>query len=148
MYSHILVPTDGSQLSLKGARAAADLAKKVNARITAVYVIAPYDAPYIGDGLVFRSKVAEKEYMTGMREHADKALAKVAALARKAEIPCKTEAVVGTTPWEGIIKAASKLKCDTIVMASHGRSGLSDVILGSQTNRVLSHSKIPVLVCR
>jgi nucleotide-binding universal stress UspA family protein len=148
MYSHILVPTDGSTLSLKGARAAADLAKKLNAKMTAVYVIPPYDEPYAGDGIFFHSKVAEKEYMEGMHRVADKALAQVAAFARDAEVVYDSEAVVNPTPWEGIIKAASKLKCDTIVMASHGRGGVSGVVLGSQTNRVLTHLKIPVLVCR
>ncbi len=148
MYSHILVPTDGSPLSLKGARAAADLAKKLNAKMTAVYVIPPYETPYVGDGLYFRSKIAEKDYLAGMQKQAIKALAKVAAFAREAEIPYKSESVVNPAPWQGIIKAASKMKCDTIVMASHGRGGVSSVVLGSQTSKVLAHSKIPVLVCR
>jgi nucleotide-binding universal stress UspA family protein len=148
MYSHILVPTDGSLLSLKGARAAADLAKKLNAKMTAVYVIPPYDEPYAGDGVFFRSKVAQEDYMQAMRKAADKALDEVAAFARDAKVACDAEAVVDPTPWQGIIKAASKLKCDTIVMASHGRGGVASVVLGSQTNRVLAHSKIPVVVCR
>ena len=148
MYSHILVPTDGSPLSMKGAQSAVDLARKLNARMTAVYVIPPYDEPYAGDGVYFRSKVAQEEYMEAMKKVADKALAEVATFARDAEVACDSEAVVDPTPWEGIIKAASKLKCDTIVMASHGRGGVASVVLGSQTNRVLAHSKIPVVVCR
>ena len=148
MYSHILVPTDGSPLSMKGARAAAALAKKLKARMTAVYVIPPCDKTYFGDGIYLRSRVAEQDYMDGMQKVADKALAKVAALARDAKVACDSQAVVEPTPWEGIIKAASKLKCDTIVMASHGYGGVAGVVLGSQTNRVLAHAKIPVVVCR
>jgi nucleotide-binding universal stress UspA family protein len=148
MYSHILVPTDGSPLSLKGARAAADLAKKLNAKMTAVYVIPPYDKPYAGEGIYFGSKVAQKEYMDAMKEIADEALAKVNAFAREAQVACESESVVDTTPWEGILNAASQLNCDTIVMSSHGCGGVASVVLGSQTNRVLAHSKIPVVVCR
>lgn len=148
MYSHFLVPTDGSPLSLKGARAAADLAKKVNAKITAVYVIPPYEARYVGEGLYFRNKIDEQSYMDGMRKHADEALAKATAFAREADVPSDSKALVGPAPWQTIIEAAGELNCDTIVMASHGYGGISKVVLGSQTDRVLSHSKIPVLVCR
>ncbi len=148
MYSHILVPTDGSPLSLKGARAAVQLAGRINAKITAVYVYPPYSAPYAGDGIFFGTKLAVEEYTATMSKLAEKALAKVAEMASDAKVPCEGEAVVNDTPWEGIIKAASKRKCDTIVMGSHGRGGISGVVLGSQTNRVLAHSKIPVLVCR
>ena len=148
MYSHILVPTDGSPLSMKGAQAAAELARKLNAKMTAVYVMPPYEKPYAGEGLYFSSKLAHEEYMDGIRKVADKALAEVAALARDAEVACDSEAVVDPTPWEGIIKTASKRNCDAIVMASHGCGGVAGVILGSQTNRVLAHTKIPVVVCR
>ena len=80
--------------------------------------------------------------------HAEKMLAQVDAILAKKGLKCTHEAIVQASPWEGIIKAAGKLKCDLIVMASHGRGGLAGVVLGSQTNRVLTHSKIPVLVCR
>ena len=148
MFSHILVPTDGSPLSLKAARAGADLAKRLDAKMTALYVIPPFTAGYAGEGLYFSTSINEKEYMNGMNDVAEKALAKIAAAARQAEVRYDSMSVVSTSPWEGIIKAASKLKCDAIVMSSHGRSGLSGVVLGSQTQRVLTHSKIPVLVCR
>ena len=148
MYTHILVPTDGSPLSLKAARAGAELAKKLGARMTAIYVIPTFVAGYIGDGILFSTALNKKEYMDASKAAAEKALAKVARFARDAEVKYDSASVVSPSPWEGIIKAASSLECDTIVMSSHGRRGISGVVLGSQTNRVLTHSKIPVLVCR
>ena len=148
MYNHILIPTDGSALSLKAAKEGAELAKALGAKVSALYVIPPYSPPYAGEGVFFNDSFSEKEYLTGMRKHADKILAKVEAIVAKQQLNCVPESLVFQTPWEGIIKGAAKLKCDLIVMASHGRSGLSGVVIGSQTNRVLTHSKIPVLVCR
>jgi nucleotide-binding universal stress UspA family protein len=148
MYSHILIATDGSPLSLKAARAGAELAKKAGAKLTAVYVIPSFAPGYAGEGLYFSNVYNEKEYMLGMKAVAQKALAKVEAAAGKAGVSFASSVMVSPTPWEGILKAASKLKCDTIVMSSHGRSGLAGVVLGSQTTRVLAHSKLPVLVCR
>ena len=86
--------------------------------------------------------------MASVRAHADAAIAKVQSAARTQKVACKAEALVHRTPWEGIIKAARDNKCDLIVMASHGRRGLAGVILGSETSKVLTHSKTPVLVCR
>ena len=148
MYKHILVPTDGSALSLKAAREGAQLAKALGARITALYVIPPYTPPYASDGIYVPVMFSEEDYLSGMRSHASKALARAATIVAKHQVPCEQESLVFRTPWEGIIKAASKRKCDLIVMSSHGRSGISGVVLGSQANRILTHSKIPVLVCR
>jgi nucleotide-binding universal stress UspA family protein len=148
MIRHLLIPTDGSALSLKAARVGADLALQLKARVTALYVHPPYTPPYVGDGLYFTTLFSEKEYMTGSKLHAEKMLARVEAILSKKGVKCGREAIMNATAWEGIIKGAVKLKADLIVMASHGRSGLSGVVLGSQTNRVLTHSKIPVLVCR
>ena len=139
MYTHILVPTDGSALSLKAARAGAELAKKLDAKITAVFVIPPFVHGYVGDGLAFSTSMNEEEYMAEATAVAQKALAKVAAVVRQAEVKYDSTSVISSSPWEGIIKAASKLKCDTIVMSSHGRSGISGVVLVSQTHRVLTH---------
>jgi len=148
MFNHILIPTDGSTLSLKAARYAAGLALELKARVTALYVIPPYMVPYVGEGIYFSTDFTEKEYMTGSREHADKALIRVEAILAKQGVKCVRQSIVHTSPWEGIIKGASKFKCDLVVMASHGRGGLAGVVLGSQTTRVLTHSKVPVLVCR
>lgn len=148
MYSHILIPTDGSTLSLKAARAGVELARKLGARVTALHVIESFRPAYAGDGLYYSTAFTEKQYLESMRIGAGKALAKVQSIAEKLDVKCAAESVVHSTPWEGIIKSAAKFKADTIVMASHGRGGIAAVVIGSQTNRVLTHSKIPVLVCR
>ena len=145
MYKHILVPTDGSKLSLKAAREAAMLAAPLNARITALYVIAPFTPPMAAEGIAFRLQRQVREYEQGMRKHADIALAKVA---KGAGGKCDTASVIHVNPWEAIISAAKGKKCDLIVMASHGRRGISALLLGSETQKVLTHSKTPVLVCR
>lgn len=146
MYKHILVPTDGSTLSLKAARAAAGLAARLKARVTAVYVIPPFSPPMSSEGVVFHAAYSAGEYEKGMRKTADKALAKVEAAVGK--VPFTGVAVFHVNAWEAIIKTASTKKCDLIVMASHGRKGLAGLLLGSETQKVLTHSKTPVLVCR
>jgi len=146
MYKHLLVPTDGSPLSLKAARSAAKLAGGLGARITALYVIPPFSLPGTGDAVMFHVAHDEREYQRGMRKHADGALAKVAAAAGR--VRCDTVSTLHEHPWAAIIEAASSRKCDLIVMASHGRRGLAGLLLGSETRKVLTHSKTPVLVCR
>ncbi len=148
MYKHILIPTDGSPLSLKAAKAGAKLAKDLHAKITAIYVIPPYAPPTGGEGIVYSDIYSEKRYLADMKEHADKAVAKVKAEAEAQKVECDGIAAVERTPWEAIINAARARKCDLIVMASHGRRGLASVLLGSETTKVLTHSKTPVLVCR
>jgi nucleotide-binding universal stress UspA family protein len=149
MYKHILVPTDGSKLSLKAAREAAALAKSMKAKITALYVIAPYMPPVMGDGYIPRSTGAVMQRFKDASEKiAGKALDQVAAAAAGAKVRCDRLFVTNDQPWAGIIKAARDKKCDVIVMASHGRGGLAGLLLGSETHKVLTHSKKPVLVCR
>jgi nucleotide-binding universal stress UspA family protein len=148
MYRHILVPTDGSALSNKAARTAARLAQATGARITALYAIPPLGTPMVFDGYPYESAYSAEAYEKGMRKHADKALAKVRAEAEANQVKCDAISVIEGNPWEAIIKAAKSKKCDLIVMASHGRRGLQGVLLGSETTKVLTHSKTPVLVCR
>jgi nucleotide-binding universal stress UspA family protein len=148
MYRHILVPTDGSPLSLKAAKTAAKLAKQMNARITALYAIEPYSPPAGADAIAFSIAYTAKEYEKGMREVAAKALARVQAAADAEEVRCDAISVVQMHAWEAIVNAAKQKKCDLIVMASHGRRGLAGLLLGSETQKVLTHSKTPVLVCR
>jgi nucleotide-binding universal stress UspA family protein len=148
MYQHILVPTDGSTLSLKAAKAAAKLAKQSNARLTAIYAIEPYAPPTGPDGIAVSAVFTKSEYEKGMRAVADKALAKVRAAAEAEQVDCAAVSVIQARPWEAIIDAARQKKCDLIVMASHGRRGIAGLLLGSETNKVLTHSKTPVLVCR
>ena len=146
MYKHILVPTDGSPLSLKAARAAAKLATKLKAKITALYVIPPYMPRTTSEDIVYRAAYSVQAYEKGMRKTADKALAQVVAAANGAS--CDTMSSVHDHPWEAIINATKSRKCDLIVMASHGRRGIVGLLLGSETQKVLTHSKTPVLVCR
>lgn len=148
MYRHILVPTDGTSLSNKAARSAARLAKATGARITAVHAVPPYAPPMILEGYPYLPAYTEAEYDEGMRKQAGKALERVRSEAEKAGVKCAVAMVTGEDPWRAIIKAARTRKCDLIVMASHGRRGLAGVLLGSETTKVLTHSKTPVLVCR
>lgn len=148
-YKHILVPTDGSKLSLRAAKEAAALAKNLKAKITAVYVIPPWTPPVSDESSVmYSSAYSEKAYREATEKHADKVLAKVAAAAAAAKVKCDKLWITNGQAWEGIIKTAKAKKCDLIIMASHGRGGLAGLLLGSETQKVLTHSNTPVLVCR
>lgn len=149
MYSHLLVPTDGSTLSLKAVKAAVGLAGGLGAKITALYVIEPFEPHWAGEiRALAPDPLSAKEYEAIARKRADEALAKVQAAAEKAGVACAKHVVVDEHPWKAIMKAAQAKKCDIIVMGSHGRHGLEGILLGSQTLKVLTHSKTPVLVCR
>lgn len=147
MYKHILVATDGSTLSLKAIRTAARLGAALKARVTAVYVIAPFSPPMAtSEAMAYGVAYSARDYARDARKSAEKALAKAAAAAGRAKV--STVSVVHARPWEAIIATARKNRCDMIVMASHGRRGLAGLLLGSETQKVLTHSKTPVLVCR
>lgn len=149
MYKHILVPTDGSTLSLKAAKAAVELAKVHKAKITAIHVMAPYVPPTAGDGIMFYPEsFSPEQYRKAVEKEARKALGKVQAAAAAKKIRFDSIAVTDDQPWQAIIGAAKRKKCDLIVMASHGRRGIAGLLLGSETTKVLTHSRIPVLVCR
>ena len=148
MFKHILIPTDGSALAAKGIRAGVRLAAKLGARVTGVYVIQPYTAPMYADAAMYVPASAFDDYDKASKAQAKKALAAIQRAAASAGVRCATRVVEDLQPWQGILKAARKGNCDTIVMASHGRGGLGGVLLGSQTARVLAHSKLPVLVIR
>jgi len=148
MYKHILVSTDGSKLSAKAARTAATLAKALGAKMTGVYVTAPYVVPSYGEIVAYAPPLTERRYLELAEKEAKKALATVEIEAQAEGVPFGTASVTNEQPWKGILRVAQARKCDAIVMASHGRRGLSGLLLGSETNKVLTHSKIPVLVCR
>src|SRR5262245_13103427 len=147
MYKNLLVATDGSKLSGRAVAHAIELAKAVGATLTAFYAAPDYPMPAYSDGIVYEP-VSRKEYAKLAEQDADKILGTVAARARAANVECKTAYLIATSPWEAILAAARKHKCDAIVMASHGRRGLSAVLLGSETQKVLTHSKLPVIVVR
>ena len=148
MYQHILVPTDGSKLATKAIRSAAKLAKGFGAKLTGVYVIPPYVPPMYSEGAMYAPAAGPEAYRKLMEREAKKALAAVEVEAQTAGIGCKTASVTSEQPWQGIIRVAKAKHCDLIVMASHGRRGLAGLLLGSETTKVLTHSKTPVLVCR
>ena len=148
MYKHILVPTDGSKLSNHAVRAACNLAQTCGARITGIYVIPPYVPPIYAEGMIYIADLGPKRHKEVMQQAAKKALAVLSAEARRAGVACAGVAPVADQPWEGILKAARGKRCDLIVMASHGRRGIAKALLGSETQKVLTHSRIPVLVVR
>jgi nucleotide-binding universal stress UspA family protein len=149
MFRSILLPTDGSPLSTRAAKYAIRLAASTGARITALHVIAYFEAPSYFEGTaVYAETFSPKEYKRVTEARARTMLAKVKKLADAASVRCEVMTVNARSPSEGIIKAAKAKRCDGIVMASHGRRGLQAVLLGSETSKVLAHSKMPVLVCR
>jgi nucleotide-binding universal stress UspA family protein len=147
MYKNLLVATDGSKLSDKAVAHAIELARAVGATLTAFYAAPDYPMPAYADGIVY-DPVSRKEYSKLAAQDAEKILGKVLAKAKAGGVDCKTTFDIAATPWEAILAAAKKNKADAIVMASHGRRGISAVLLGSETQKVLTHTKLPVLVVR
>ena len=145
MFTSILLPTDGSDLSDKATAIAVDFAKLHQARIVAVTVIQPMLLPSLGDsGAMIDTGQYETQIQNAARHHIDK----VAAAASAAGIPFEGVIAMSPNPYEEIVEAAKKYGCDLIMMASHGRKGLNKLFLGSETQRVLSHTTLPVLVLR
>jgi nucleotide-binding universal stress UspA family protein len=147
MYKNLLVPTDGSKLSDKAVAHAIGLAQALKAKIVAFYAAPDYPLPAYADGVVYEP-VSRKEYAKLAAADADKILSAAAAKAKAAGIECQTTYTIAAAPWEAILAAAKKHKCDAIVMASHGRRGVSALLLGSETQKVLTHGKLPVIVVR
>ena len=139
MYRHILIPTDGSELAELGVAHGLSLAKLVGAKVTVVVA---------EEQVVSWSGAAEAflRYTEHIKKHATSVLDRVANAAKEAGVPCDTVQVQHVQPYEAIIATATDRGCDLIVMASHGCSGLSAMVLGSVTNKVLTHAKTPVLV--
>ncbi|MBL0122904.1 MAG: universal stress protein [Betaproteobacteria bacterium] len=147
MFKNILVPTDGSKLSMKAVDKAIAFAKEIGATLTVLTVIPPYPVTPAGDGYVLEP-ITGDAWDKVMKDRADKILAAAEKRAKAKEFSVQLLFVRSGLTYDGIIAAAKKRKCDLIVMASHGRRGLSALLLGSETTKVLTHSSIPVLVCR
>jgi nucleotide-binding universal stress UspA family protein len=147
MYKNMLVATDGSKLSDKAVTHAIELAQVLKSKLTAFYAAPDYPLPAYADGVVYEP-VSRKEYTKLAAEDAQKILDAVSGRAAVAGLECKTAYSIAAAPWEAILAAAKKHKCDAIVMASHGRRGVSAMLLGSETQKVLTHSKLPVIVVR
>lgn len=145
MHKTILLPTDGSELCERAVRHGVSLAKLLNAKVVGVTVTFPLHTgtpkmliPASVSGMIHAETV----------KAADEKLAAVERIAKEAGVAVETVRQSHDHPWEAIIETAKAKGCDLIVMASHGRSGVSALVLGSETQKVLTHSKIPVLVVR
>lgn len=142
MYQHVLIPTDGSELAERAVRHGLSLAKFIGAKVTVIVV-----EERLPGWLSFAGVAeADAQYVEQIKKHAANALDRVANAAKQASVPCDTVQVEDGDPYEAIIATATDRGCDLIVMASHGRRGLSAVVLGGVTNKVLTHTKVPVLV--
>jgi nucleotide-binding universal stress UspA family protein len=140
MYRHILIPTDGSKPAEHGAAHGLALAKSLGAKISVIFVLEPF-SEMSGRFLEVAAKYAELR-----KEQATTVLDRTAKAAKEAGISCETIQTENGQPHQAIIAAAEEKGCDLIVMSSHGRSGLSVLLVGSVTNKVLTHAKTPVLV--
>jgi nucleotide-binding universal stress UspA family protein len=147
MFKHILVPTDGSELSKETARRAVSFAKEAGARITAFFATPEYPVTYYGEGALIDPTTPEK-FAELAEQQAQQTLDFIAQLCRNEGVPVEKLSVTSDIPYQAIIDAANQAGCDLIFMASHGRRGFTALLLGSETSKVLTHSKIPVLVYR
>ncbi len=145
MFKKILVPTDGSALAEKAVNAAVEFARKGGATLVAVSVAEPYPYSPIGE-TAFAPDLAQ--YEQEALEQARKSVERVAAAAQAANVPCETHPLQSFNPYEEIVRTAEKTGCDVIFMASHGRKGFNRLFVGSETQKVLAHSSLPVLVFR
>jgi nucleotide-binding universal stress UspA family protein len=145
MFKHLLISTDGSSLGNKAAKAGIELARALGAKVTAYYAIEQlmiYDEGYMMD-----QKMIER-LEESARAAGQKRVDAIGKMAKAAGVPFAAVVTKALTAHEGIIDAAKKRKCDVIFMASHGRRGLSRLMMGSVTQKVLAHSRIPVVVYR
>jgi nucleotide-binding universal stress UspA family protein len=145
MFTHLLVATDGSELAARAVSTGLTLAKRLGARVTVVTATEPWSAMTNGETIAFDFPI--EEYEKAARQQARGVLAKAHEAADKLGVVCETVHAVDFAA-EAIIAAAKDRKCDLIVMASHGRRGMKRLLLGSQAQRVVTLSSLPVLVCR
>lgn len=145
MFKHILIPTDGSELSKMAVRQGIQFAKEINAKVTGLAVTVPYH--YFAVDAIQLMDTPE-QYAIDVKVMADKNLSFIKEEASKAGVSCELVQRSNEHPYEEIVKTAQDCMCDVIFQASHGRRGMSGLLLGSETQKVLTHSKIPVLVYR
>ena len=146
MFKNILIPTDGSELSQRAVKIGIELAQLHRGRITGIHVIPDYHLLIAYEGAF--DPVTEERIEEEAKVRADSYLAFVRSSAGDAGVACDTVCETSDHPYDAILKAAETRRCDLIVMTSHGRKGLAAVLLGSETRKVLTHAKIPVLIVR
>lgn len=145
MFKHLLVPTDGSALSDAAIQMAVTLATESGAKVTGLHVIPEFHVLAYGTEMIADT---EDQFIQITRQHADSYLLVVTKAATQAGVECDTVTRNHAHPYEAIISVAAQRNCDLIVMASHGRGGMRALLLGSETQKVLTHCQIPVLVVR
>lgn len=145
MFKHILIPTDGTDLSRKAVIYGVQLARTVGARVTAITISEPYHVASM-DAVLVAETPEEHEAQTA--RIAERALEQVRMAAEAASVAAETLRETHDQPYRAIIECAQAHSCDLIVMASHGRRGVAALLVGSETTKVLTHSAIPVLVYR
>jgi nucleotide-binding universal stress UspA family protein len=145
MYNNILIPTDGSELAGRAVQHGIALAKRIGSKTTVLTVSPPFHT-FTTDAQMIEDTPAQ--YEARMTKHAELTLGAAAHAAQAAGVACETIQVEHEHPYQAIIDTADSKGCDLIVMASHGRHGISAIVLGSETVKVLTHCKIPVLVHR
>jgi nucleotide-binding universal stress UspA family protein len=143
MYTNILIQMDGSELAGKAVQHGIALAKRIGARITVLTVLPPFRTITTDPQMI---EDTPAQYKVRMQKHAEKILGAVATEATG--VGCETTQVEHEHPYQAIIDTADSKGCDLIVMASHGRHAISAIVLGSETVKVLTHCKVPVLVHR
>ena len=147
MFRNILVPTDGSLLSRKAIKRAVQLAKEQKARVTGYYVGPTWESRG-GDESIAYGSVSPQQHAASVEKTATRILGAVRREAAKVGVPCSCSFSTDEYPYVKIVEAAQRNGCDLILMATHGRRGISRLLLGSETSKVLAHSKVPVLVYR
>jgi nucleotide-binding universal stress UspA family protein len=145
MYHHILIPTDGSALSTVAVEQSMDFARDADAKVTVLTVVIPFHV-FSADSNQLAGTRAD--YERRARTHAAEILTDAQLKAKVRGVPCDVVQVENDSPYDAIINTAEKSGCDLIAMASHGRRGVAAIVLGSETLKVLTHSKMPVLVYR
>ena len=144
MFKRILVPTDGSEITAKAISTALDLARADGGQLFTISVKEPFPYSAISE----MQPVPPQEFYDAQERIAAERVKAVADAARAAGVACSAHTVEALHPWEAILDHAQAQQCDLIVMASHGRRGVAALLLGSETQRVLLHSKLPVLIVK
>jgi nucleotide-binding universal stress UspA family protein len=144
MFKRILVPTDGSDITAKAIDTAIALAKSLSAQLYTISAKEPFPYSAISE----MQPTPPQEFFDAQERIASQRVQAVVKLSEAAGVPCEAHTVEALHPWEAIIDHAKRMECDLLVMASHGRRGVSALLLGSETQKVLTHTKVPVLVVR
>jgi nucleotide-binding universal stress UspA family protein len=144
MFTHVLFPTDGSATAEKALATAVEISRQLKARLTAVSVIEPFPYMTVGDFV----PVATNDFEIQAKKNAAAALEQVVRACNEAGVPCETVTIEAEQAHRGILNCAQQSGCDLIVLGSHGRRGVEALLLGSTTQKVLTHTQLPVLVVR